>query len=142
MAAELAVLLERPSPEATRTGHDDAAERVDGDERAELQAIVAHRGDAAETALQASRLGPAAGPRIAEHEPVRPARRLRSRESGAREIAIGRRAAPGLGAAIEQIEKNGARNDRHARRVDGKADAARAKLGSDRAGGIEPIGGA
>src|SRR6185312_16172731 len=100
MAAELAVLLERPGPEATRTGHDDAAERVDGDERTDLQAIVAHRGDAAEAALQASRLCPAASPRIADRERAQPARGLRGRETGAREIAIGRRVAPGLGAAV------------------------------------------
>ena len=55
--AELAVLLERPGPELRLLVQRDVAARVDGDQRADLQAVVVDGRGAAEPAFEIARLG-------------------------------------------------------------------------------------
>src|SRR5450432_3969661 len=83
-------------------------------ERADLEAIVAHDRDAAESALQATGLGTGAGADISQCEIAGPANRLCRGEGGPSENAIGWLGAPILVPTIEQVEENGGRDDRHA----------------------------
>src|SRR5262249_41735303 len=117
-AAEFARLLERPRPEAAGAGHDGVAPGVDRDEGTDLEPVRAHRRDAAEPALETPGLGAVAGARIAKGEAAMRLGRLRRREGGLREVAIGRALAPILGAAIEEVEEDRRRDDRYARRAD------------------------
>ena len=53
------------------------------------------------------------------------------------EFPIGRKTAPVLVAAVVEIEQDGGRHDRHARRADGEAAALFLEPGLDAGGGIE-----
>ena len=56
------------------------------------------------------------------------------------ELAVGRIAAPVFVAAVEQVEQNRARHDRHARLADLEAAALFAQVGLHAGGGVEPEG--
>ena len=106
--AELAILLERRGPEMRAVADRHAADRVDHDDRADGRAVARLRGGRAEPALQVDGRCAESRARVAEREVAAGIRRRRKAE-----IAIGRKAAPVLVAAVEQVEHDRARHDRH-----------------------------
>src|SRR6516164_3201247 len=94
------------------------ADRVDGDESGDGDAVVEACRSRAEAALQIGGRGPGAGADRAEAE-ARPG----SGEGSAAEPAIGTVAAPALVAAIIEVEEDRRRHDRHAGIADGKTAA-------------------
>ena len=98
--------------------------------------VEAH-GSRAEAALEVDRGGAGAGADAAEGELLRS-----GVECGAAERRVGRGGPPVLVAAVQEVEEDGGRNDRHAGRTDGKAAAGFCEAGHDAAGGVEAEGGA
>ncbi len=137
LSAELAIALEGPGPEAALPGHDRVAHRIHRHQRTDLEPVGGHRRDATEPALQRTGLGAEPGAGIAQGEIGR-----RRRASLAPEPRIGRRLAPSLVAAIQQIEQDRRRHQGNARRADGKPDPARREPSHRRRGRLQPEGGA
>ena len=105
--------LERRRPEMRAVADRDAADGVDGDERADGDAAARDRAEAEpRPPLRLTVVAPRPAPTL-------PSANLRPRSAAARvaEFAIGRIAAPVLVAAVEQVEQDRAGHDRHARRA-------------------------
>ena len=111
--AELAISLERRCPEMRPGADIDAAAGVDDDQRADRVSVTGDRGGRAEPALQVDGRGAEAATGGAECECL-----PRLRGGAVAEIAIERKAAPVLVAAVEQVEHRRAAHERHANAAD------------------------
>ena len=135
--AELAVDLERRRPEMRPAADIGAAAGVHGGERPDRVPVAGHRGGRAEPALEVDRGGAEARPGGAEREVGTGGGR-----GGVTELTIGRKAAPILVAAIEQVEQHRAADDRNANVPDREAAALLAQPGLHAGRRVEPEGGA
>ena len=114
-AAELGLQLPRGCPEVAAVAHGRLPKRVHHDQRADGGATLQHRGCRPDPALQ--RAGQRTGARAhRSHRAIHP-RRAPSR-GAKRGIGIG---VPPLVAAVQQVEHDRARHDRHPRGAHGKA---------------------
>ena len=137
MPAEFFVLFKGGGPKPRSVCDHDATGGVDGGERADGDAVGCDRGSRTDAALEVDRGRAGTGANAAEGKVHRC--RCRGRIG---QLAIGRIEAPILVATIEQVEKNGARHDRHPRRADDVAAPVFAHIGLHAGGGVEPESGA
>src|SRR5437016_6222991 len=97
----------------------DAPAGIDGSERADDVAVARHRRGGAEPALEVDRGGAESCPRGSDREAVPGAC-----GGGITEIAVGRKTAPILVAAVQQVEQHRPADQRYANIPDGEAAAA------------------
>jgi threonine/homoserine/homoserine lactone efflux protein/glycine/D-amino acid oxidase-like deaminating enzyme len=135
-AAELRADLVGRRPEVARGADGGAADRIDDDDGADTVTGGRDRRGRADAALEVGRGRAGAAADTAEGDGTR------RRRGGCliAEVAIGREAAPGLVAAGEQVEDDGAGNDRHPHGADGETAAVFREPGADPAAGVEPEG--
>ena len=119
------------------TANRGAANRVDRHDCAHSRPIARHRRGRAEAALQVDCGRAVTRTRRAELDI-----RTGIRRRGVAEIAIGRESAPVLVAAVQQVEHDRARHDRHADIADRKAAALLAQPSLRAGHRVEPEGGA
>ena len=135
--AELSVALEWGRPKMTAAADGPLAHDIHRDQRADEEAGGRYRAGGADTALQVGCRRAEAGPGGTEREC------LRCRLRGAQPHGpIGRRKAPGLVAAVEQVEQDRAGRDRHPGVAHRKAAAEARQVRDDTAGRIEAVDGA
>ena len=132
-SAIFAVDLERRGPEPRSVADRDGAERIDDDECRDLHAIAGLSGGRADAAFQVC--GQGAEPRAGAAE--RKAG-CGCRRRGVTEIAVGRKAAPLLVAAIEKVEADRAGHDRNNGAANLEASAPFGKPGLHAAAGFQP----
>ena len=110
--------FKRRRPEPRPVAHGDAADRIDYRQRSDADAASRHRRCRTDAALEIRGGGAKPGADAAEREIL-----SRRHGRGIAEIAVGREAAPGLVAAVEQIETDRAGHDRDQRAAYRKAAA-------------------
>ena len=132
VAAEFAILFEGCRPEMRTVANGDGADGVHYHDRADGDAAARLRRSRADAAFQRGGGGAETGARAAEREVGSGAGR-----GLIAEVAVGRKTAPVLVAAIEQIEQNRARDDRYHGVADAEAAALLAHVGLHAGGGVE-----
>ena len=130
--AKFAADLERRRPEPRTVADGHAADRIDDRERGNHDAIGGRRRSRADAALEIGRGRAHAGAGASEGE------RAGGRSGcGIAEIAIGRKPAPGLVAAVQQIEADRAGHDRNHGLADFKSAALLGQPGLHAARGVK-----